>query len=83
VALVSTTANSPIRVSSCGLAANANTPPELLGHPAADEQSYVRSRVAENAKTTQEVLSRLAADERRDVRWDVARNAGLLLEDIL
>lgn len=57
------------------IAADSQTPSEVLGKLAKDPHGNVRMSVAENANTPAEVLTRLMADDDQYVRWCVAGNA--------
>jgi hypothetical protein len=56
------------------LAANPNTPPEILTILAQDVNDSVRRRVALNPNTPPEILTILARDENASVRYCVERN---------
>jgi hypothetical protein len=59
----------------CIVAANPNTPMDVLAHLAEDSANLVRRHVAENPRTSQAVLKRLAYDHEAEVRLAVAENS--------
>jgi hypothetical protein len=62
------------------VAANPNTPKQVLARLAQDKTSLVRKHVAENPHTSTEVLKHLASDAEIDVRLAVAENSSVPLE---
>ena len=56
------------------VAANPNTPKQVLARLAEDRACVIRKHVAENPQTSAEVLKRLATDAEIDVRLAVAEN---------
>jgi hypothetical protein len=64
------------------IAANPNTPIEVLNQFAASPSLLVRSGVASNPVAPLQILERLSADEKSNVRAEVAQNQGIPLSMI-